>query len=63
MSIGSRIKAAREMALLSVRGLAKLTGLDEGHLSRIENDKIQPKINTIKKIASALRKDWHGLIE
>ena len=63
MSLGSKIKNARRMAMLSVRGLAKLTGINEGHLSRIENDKIQPRIDTIKRIAEALRTDWHNLIE
>ena len=63
MSIGSKIRGARELATFSVRELSRRTGIDESHLSKIENDKVSPQIDTIKRIAVALRKDWRELLE
>jgi transcriptional regulator with XRE-family HTH domain len=52
--LGKYIKRLREDRGLSVRGLATKAGLHNGALSRIENGKRAPAIDTLKAIATAL---------
>ena len=44
VSIGERLKAARERAGYTLDDLAALTGLSKAHLSRLESAERQPSI-------------------
>lgn len=54
MSIHQKIAELREAAGLRQEELAKLAGLTATAISRIENDKVIPRKNTLRKIAKAL---------
>lgn len=54
-SLGSRLRQLREARRLSLRNLEDLTGLSNGYLSLLENDKVkQPKPPVLHKLAEAL---------
>lgn len=54
-SLGSRLRQLREARGLSLRDLEDVTGLSNGYLSLLENDKIkQPKPPALHKLADAL---------
>src|SRR5438874_1098270 len=53
--IGRRIREIREARGLTLDALAAECGIAKPNLSRIENDKLTPKLETIKTIAAALR--------
>jgi transcriptional regulator with XRE-family HTH domain len=55
MSIGERLRAARERAGYTLEELAALTGLSKAHLSRLESAERQPSIAALLTFASALR--------
>ncbi len=55
MSIGTRIIQLRNQKGLSQRDLSERTGLAGSYLSRIENRHLEPRPNTLRKIASALQ--------
>ena len=44
----------RESAKLSQDQLAKLTGISQADISRLENGESNPSLNTIKRLAAAL---------
>lgn len=52
--IPRRVKALRMERALTLRDVARATGLTEGLLSRIENHKVSPPIATLNRIAAAL---------
>ena len=52
--IPPRIQALRQERALTLREVARVTGLTEGLLSKIENHKVSPPIATLAKIAAAL---------
>ena len=52
--LGSRIKALRKQAGLTISQLAELADMDSGFLNYIENGKKAPSLNTLSKIAKAL---------
>lgn len=52
--LGKHIRRLREDRGLNVRGLAAKAGINDGALSRIENGKRMPALETLKAIASAL---------
>lgn len=54
MTIGSRIKTAREAMNFSIGTLADHTGIHATMLYRYENDRGLPGVETIKRIARAL---------
>lgn len=54
MSIGTRIIQLRNQKGLSQQGLSELTGLAPSYLSRIENRHLEPRPQTLRKIAHAL---------
>ena len=54
MSIGQNIKNARKSKGLSQKQLGKLLGVSQAAIGQFENEKSTPKIETIKKIATAL---------
>jgi transcriptional regulator with XRE-family HTH domain len=52
--ISGTIKAAREAKGLSQRALAKLAGLPQSHISKIENAGVDLRISSLAEIARAL---------
>jgi DNA-binding XRE family transcriptional regulator len=54
--IGRRISKERERAGLTQNELSKRTGLQQSHISMLENGKHSPSRATIEKIAAALGK-------
>lgn len=51
---GTAIRAIREAQKLSIKGLAHLTGLDRGHLSRMERGLVGASPEALTRIATAL---------
>ena len=54
IDIASEIKRLRTKQKISIRKLAQLTGYNISNLSRIENGKIPPRIDTLQRILDAL---------
>lgn len=54
MNLGKRIKEIRTAKNLSQKEVAMTIELDRGQFSRIENNKAEPNLSTLKKIAQAL---------
>lgn len=54
MVIGERIKTIREAKLLSQGDIEKRTGLLRCYISRVENGRTVPSIQTLEKFAQAL---------
>jgi len=54
LSLGSFIRAQREMANLSLRQLSSLTEISNAYLSQIERDLHQPSIKVLKSVGDAL---------
>lgn len=53
-NIGNKIKALRKSQGLTQEQLAEKVGIDDKHLSKIENNKHQPSYATLCKIAEVL---------
>ena len=54
MTLGKRIRQARQIAEKTQRQMADATGLAISYLSRVENDRINPSVRTVAAIADAL---------
>src|SRR5271163_963494 len=54
VSIGERLRAAREDAGLTLDQTAELSGLSKAHLSRLESAERQPSIAALLTLAGAL---------
>lgn len=54
MDLGKRIKEIRIAKKMSQKEIAMAIDLDRGQFSRIENNKAEPNLSTLKKIAEAL---------
>jgi len=54
VDVAQRLQALREERDLSIRGLARLSGLSANALSVIERGKSSPSVSTLYKIAAAL---------
>lgn len=54
MNIGGRIQEYRKAAKISLRELATQSKISPSMLSQIENNNVNPSINTLKSIAEAL---------
>lgn len=54
LMVGKDIKMLRKQAGLTTRELAKLTGLPQSHISRIEAGKYNVSLDTLSLIANAL---------
>lgn len=50
MDLGSRLKAARKKAGLSQRLLARRSGVSNGTISLIEQNKISPSVSSLKRL-------------
>ncbi|MCI8699750.1 MAG: helix-turn-helix transcriptional regulator [Clostridia bacterium] len=57
MKVEILIKQVRLEKNMSLVELSRLTGIDRGHLSRIEREEKEPKISTLIQIAMALKVD------
>lgn len=54
MDIGNAVLDARTNAEITQAELSRITGIDQGDISKIENGTANPSINTLKRIADAL---------
>ena len=54
MEIGIRIKKFRKLSGLTIKRLADKAGVTQSYISQLENDKVNPSLGTLKKIANAL---------
>ncbi|MGD9643200.1 MAG: helix-turn-helix domain-containing protein [Elusimicrobiales bacterium] len=52
--LGSKVKALRKQAGLTISQLAELAAMDSGFLNYIENGKKAPSLDTLGKISKAL---------
>jgi len=55
INVGRRLQELRTMQGLSLRALAKLSGLNFNTLSMIENEKTSPNVNSLQQLAVALQ--------
>ena len=62
MSIGNKIKTFRKDAGLTIPQLAETTGLSRGFISQVENDKVSLSLESLEKIANALKIQMKDLI-
>lgn len=58
-----RLKDIREEKKVSIRGLAKLSGVDKNHIINIESKKTNPSIYVIVKLAKALGVTLNELVD
>lgn len=63
MSIGNKIKTYRQELNLTIPQLADLTGLSRGFISQVENDKVSLSLESLQKIAIALRQPVRSLLD
>lgn len=55
MDVGARLRRMRSLRGLSTPKLAEMTGLSQQYISNIENGKKCPTLETLEKLARALR--------
>ena len=55
MSIGNKIRNYRQQAKMNISELADITSLSRGFISQVENDKVSLSLESLKKVASALK--------
>jgi transcriptional regulator with XRE-family HTH domain len=61
VKIGRNLKRLREDQLLTQAELADAAGIALSSLVRIENDQVEPRFSTIRKLAAALNVDHRQL--
>ncbi len=54
VTVGLAVKRQREIAHISLRKLAELSGISSAMVSRIENGQVSPSLSTLEALASAL---------
>ncbi|MCQ4085693.1 helix-turn-helix domain-containing protein [Saccharibacillus sp. JS10] len=54
MELGSNIRAIRKRKGITIAAICAATGLSQGFMSQVENDKTSPSIATLEQIAIAL---------
>ncbi|MDG2407027.1 MAG: helix-turn-helix transcriptional regulator [Paracoccaceae bacterium] len=54
VTVGLAVKRQREIAHISLRQLAELSGISSAMVSRIENGQVSPSLTTLEALASAL---------
>lgn len=57
VKIGENLRRAREDQLMTQEELAKAANLGLSTVLRIENDRVEPRFSTIRKLAQALDMD------
>jgi transcriptional regulator with XRE-family HTH domain len=55
MDIGSTIRAIRKRKNITIAQICDETGLSQGFMSQVENNKTSPSISTLESIANALK--------
>ena len=63
MTIGERIAEERKFAGLTQKELGAQTGIDPSTIRKYESGRLNPKIETIKRIAEVLNINWYDLYE
>ena len=63
MTIGERIAEERKLAGLTQKELGARTGIDPSTIRKYESGRLNPKIETIKRIAEVLNINWYDLYE
>lgn len=63
MQIIIKLKEVREKYNISIRDLARITGISKSHLNYIEKGEREPSLSTIIRIAVALNIDEKELYE
>jgi transcriptional regulator with XRE-family HTH domain len=61
VKIGRNLKRVREDRLLTQAELAEAARIAQSSLVRIENDQVEPRFSTIRKLAAALEVDHREL--
>jgi transcriptional regulator with XRE-family HTH domain len=61
--VGDRLKALRIRRALTQEELAQRAGLSKNAVNRLEVDKAEPRMSTLRKLARALDVDPAELIE
>jgi transcriptional regulator with XRE-family HTH domain len=54
VTFGERVREERRRRLMTQDVLAATAGISQKQLSKIENDEVDPRFSTIRKIAQAL---------
>ena len=54
VTFGERVREERRKRLMTQDVLAATAGISQKQLSKIENDEVDPRFSTIRKIAQAL---------
>ena len=54
VTVGLAVKRQREIAHISLRKLAELSGISSAMISRIENGQVSPSLTTLEALANAL---------
>ncbi len=62
-TLGSRLRAARELRRITLRKLSTMTGLSSGFISQLENDRSNASVASLKNLAHALGVSTAELIE
>lgn len=62
MNIGTKIKESRIKKNLSQKELADITGISQTYISKIEENKRQPTLSKVIKLANALDMSIESLI-
>jgi transcriptional regulator with XRE-family HTH domain len=60
--IGERLRRLREERALRQEDLAKLAGIGKNTVNRIENNRTEPHMTTVRKLADALEVDSAELV-
>ncbi len=60
--VGERLKALRIRRALTQKELAEKAGLSTNALNRLELDKAEPRMSTLRKLSKALNVDPTGLL-
>jgi len=55
VKVGKQLKRRRTELQMSQREVAELTDLSVGFLSQLENDQVSPSLNSLERLAGALR--------
>jgi transcriptional regulator with XRE-family HTH domain len=63
VKIGRRLRAERTKQFLTQPQLAQKAGISQKQLSKIENDKVEPRFSTILSLAGALGVDPEIFLE
>jgi transcriptional regulator with XRE-family HTH domain len=61
--IGERLRRLRERRALRQEDLAELAGVGKNTVNRIEKNRTEPHMTTIRKLADALEVDPRELVE